>query len=175
MTGRHRPAAAATLVALLLAACAGCAGGGRPGDGATAGRLQAEGVTVVLTWQAAAASGERRLAATLTPDAAGFHLYGQSVPAQGVGGVGRPTRLDLGDGFSAEGPVTADRAEQPEPLAAGQSVPVYPAGPVTLSVPVRVAAGHALRVWMSYAACNDSVCLTPVMHRAVDVAPPPGA
>ena len=88
--------------------------------------------------------------------------------------MGRPTRLEVGGGASVAGPVVTDRPARPEPVAgASRPVPVYPAGPVTLSVPTRIAGGGGPRVWVSYAACSATTCNPPVTHRPVDVAPPP--
>lgn len=161
-------------VAALVAALAGCGASteGVAGGLDPAGRLSADGVTVVLRWEGSGAA--LRLAATYTPDAPGFHLYSAELPPLGVDGVGRPTRLEVGGGASAAGPAVPDRPARPEPVAgASRPVPVYPAGPVTLTVPTRIAAGGDPRAWVSYAACSATTCNPPVTHRAVDVAPPP--
>jgi len=144
-------------------------------DPQVAARLDLDGVTVVLRWHTGAAHRAdslptATLTATLTPDTAGFHLYGQSLPQDGVDGIGRPTRLDVGLGLAADGSVTADRQERLDVVAGTHRlVPVYPAGPVTLSVPVRVTPGRPLRAWLSWAACSEQVCLAPVIRQPVDL------
>lgn len=166
--------------AVVAAALAGCGAGPAavaPGDGAgpttgrEAGRLSADGVTVVLHWRGSGAAV--RLEATYTPDAPGFHLYGTELPALGVDGVGRPTRLEVGGSASATGRPVADRPARLEPVAgASRPVPVYPPGPVTLSLPTQLGPAGLPQVWVSYAACSTSTCLPPVTHHTVDVAPP---
>lgn len=157
-----------------LSACSAPAGAAPAGgaDG-VAGRLHAGGVTVVVRWRGAAPA--LRLEATYTPDEAGYHLYGTELPPLGVDGLGRPTRLEVGGAASAAADAAPDRPSRPERVAgASRPVPVYPPGPVTLSLPTRLAPTGVPRVWVSYAACSATVCLPPVTHEPVDVTPPPG-
>lgn len=167
-------AGGAVALASALAACSTPAGAASAagGDGA-AGRLHAGGVSVVVRWRGSAPAP--RLEATYTPDEPGYHLYGTELPPLGVDGLGRPTRLEVGGAATATAAPAPDRPSRPEPVAgASRPVPVYPPGPVTLSLPTRLAPTGVPRVWVSYAACSATACLPPVTHEPVDVTPPPG-
>ena len=121
------------------------------------------------------------IAASFRPVAAGVHLYGASLPTQGLDGLGRPTRLTLvpSAAWRVRGPSVSDRRE--EVLRFDQlntALPVYPAGPVTLRVPVTLAALPAAReaaIHVTYMACSDTGCLPPVVERRVPVQLPAGA
>jgi hypothetical protein len=159
------------VVTAALAGCRAGTPGGAAGGAGDAGRLSADGVTVVLRWRGSGPA--LRLEATYTPDEPGFHLYGTELPALGVDGVGRPTRLEVGGSASATGLPVLDRPARLEPVAgASRPVPVYPPGPVTLSLPTRLAPAGVPRVWVSYAACSARACMPPVTHHPVDVVPP---
>jgi len=113
----------------LLAALAGCAPPPPAGD--LTGRYSDSGVTVTLLLHG------NRLTATYRPDRAGFHLYSATLPPDGIDGLGRPTVLAAGHGLTATGPAVADR--QPvtrHETELGVDLPVYPDGPVTLTLPV---------------------------------------
>jgi hypothetical protein len=131
------------------------------------GRVIEQGVQVDLRWDAG--DGSRpALAATFTPLRAGFHLYSVDLPADGVDGVGRPTTLEVSGGLVANGRPVANRRPLPLPVAGlDTSVSVYPEGPVTLRLPVRLTPGQPARAWVGYAACDGSSCLPPVTHRLV--------
>lgn len=123
------------------------------------------------------AGGQTWIAATFTPTRAGFHLYAKELPQSGLSGIGRPTLLELGEEgpLAARGALVADKT--PELLhveALNLSFPVYPAGPVTLRLPVTVAPGAARRATLSvtYLACSDTVCLAPVSRKPVTVTLP---
>ena len=145
--------------------------------GTVVGTWRESGVEVQLRWwpDAGAAAGERAgtLEATFTPLEPGFHLYGTQLPADGVDGVGRPTRLVLGGSLTGTTVPQARPAAVPTRLAGlATQVPLYPAGPVTLRLPVRGTtngAGPAAPAWarLTYAACNDVTCLAPVTGREV--------
>jgi len=72
------------------------------------------------------------------------------------------------------GPLAADR----ETLdfyseAAKQALPVYPDGPVTLRLPVKVSGNTAsapAELSVTYAACSRTTCLTPVVDKRITVA-----
>jgi hypothetical protein len=147
------------VAATLLAAVAGC--GSRPPAGDLKGQYHEAGVTVALSLH----SGY--LTATYKPDQAGFHLYSASMPAGGVDGLGRPTVLKAGRGLTATGSATADR--KPVTLheaELGVDLPVYPDGPVTLTLPVR-ASGTSVEAIIGYAACSTTECLMPVIEKTV--------
>ncbi|MBA3684011.1 MAG: hypothetical protein H0W72_02060, partial [Planctomycetes bacterium] len=129
-------------------------------------------VTVVIHLEDIA-DGTAVLAATFTPDAATppLHLYSMDLPE---GGAGIATRLALKPGGPAEatGPLAADRT--PHDL---EGLSVYPDGPVTLRLPIRLpdgAAGTTVAVSavVSYMACTATDCRIPVRNKAIDVALP---
>ena len=91
-------------------------------------RTTEAGVTAVLTLEKS--SDSATLAATFTPELDlldPYHLYSVNLPARGLNGAGRPTRLDLpaDSPVVALGPLSAD---QPEKILAlgGVNYPVYP-------------------------------------------------
>ena len=55
------------------------------------------------------------------------------------------------------------------------SLPVYPAGPVTLRLPVRVRSGATAELSVAYMACGGIGCQPPVTDRRVPVVLPEGA
>jgi thiol-disulfide isomerase/thioredoxin len=117
------------------------------------------------------------LAGTFTPTSPGTHVYATTLPAGGINGLGRPTRLTLSAGsalraigrVSVNRPVVFDRVE-----GLGTVLPIFPAGPVTLSVPVQRVPGRAARgaATVSYMACGAQGCLAPVIDRRVSFVVP---
>ena len=137
----------------------------------------------------AGSSGAGRLEATFTPEQSGFHLYSVDLPPDGVQGVGRPTTVAIGGALVSIGPPTVDRTAAPLRVSGLDApVPVYPDGPVTLRLAVRLlpaqaqgtapvqgtspAQGTAALAWVSYAACSPQTCLPPVTHRQVGLTIP---
>jgi thioredoxin 1 len=118
---------------------------------------------------------EHWVAASFEPVTSGVHLYGASLPTTGIDGLGRPTRLTLlpSSAWRARGAVVADRVEQGLRFDQLNVVlPVYPAGPVTLRVPVTISPPASSReavVQVSYMGCSDSGCLPPVIDQRVPV------
>jgi hypothetical protein len=55
----------------------------------------------------------------------------------------------------------------------GVDLPVYPDGPVTLTLPV-TASGHTVEAVIGYAACSATQCLLPVAGRTVALTEPAG-
>jgi hypothetical protein len=157
-----RPALAAGCAALL--AVAGCTA--RRTDGELTATCREAGVTVALRLQGTS------LTATYRPDRAGFHLYSAAMPPGGVDGLGRPTVLAAGHGLATPGPAVADR--KPTTLheaALGIDLPVYPDGPVTLTLPVTTS-GTPVQAVIGYAACSATQCLMPVTGKAVTLRAP---
>jgi len=117
------------------------------------------------------ATGQVYLAATFTP-AGGFHLYSKDLPRDGQAGLGRPTLLELAPDsrLLVSGILAESVAVMPEPGPEG--LPLYPAGPVTLRLPVLLPEGDG---WseetaiITYMACSDYLCLPPVIGKAVIV------
>lgn len=121
--------------------------------------------------------GRAFIAATYVPVAADAHLYATELPDGGVDGLGRPTRLAVenSDKVRAIGPVVANRASQLDRIdALGLSIPVYPAGNVTLRVPVAIEGGGRASVVVGYMACGARGCLPPVNRRRVEITVPAG-
>ena len=115
------------------------------------------------------------LHATFTPPE-GDHLYSKDIPITGVDGLGRPTLLEL----------TADSKMQ-SLGSLGESVPaiqldfeyqilpIYPAGAVTLSLPISLPPGTGWvddSVSVTYMACNDTGCKPPVLGKIIAVRVP---
>jgi thioredoxin 1 len=111
------------------------------------------------------------LTATFTPTTSETHLYGKDLPRQGINGLGRPTRLAVvaGTGVTVTGDPVADRIVRDDRLEAlNTTLSVYPPGPVSLHLPVRlVQTGRPARAELSisYMACGTNGCLPPVSDR----------
>lgn len=106
---------------------------------------------------------------TFRPVRPGFHIYSIDLPS---GGLGIPTRVAVRAGLAATGAPTADEAVRPLELPVlGARLPVYPDGPVTVSLPVR-RTGRTAQIVVSYGACSRAVCLQPVIDRVTTVAVP---
>jgi hypothetical protein len=109
--------------------------------------------------------GQDFLSATFTPPQ-GYHLYSKDIPARGINGQGRPTRLELSLDSQAE--VLGDLMESAGPQAlgyGGAGLLVYPAGPVTLSLPIQLPDGRGWfkdEVKVSFMACTNNQCTPPV-------------
>jgi hypothetical protein len=144
---------------VLLAAAAGCAPHDPVGD--LSATFEEAGVTATLLLH------DGQLTATYRPEQAGFHLYSAALPRDGIDGLGRPTVLVPGHGLSATGSAVADR----EPITLheeeiGVDLPVYPDGPVTLSVAATVSS-LPVDALIGYAACSARQCLMPVIDQVV--------
>ncbi|MFI0366420.1 hypothetical protein ACH35V_00990 [Actinomadura sp. 1N219] len=99
---------------------------------------------------------------TFRPTRPGFHIYGLELPP---GGLGIPTEVNVRAGLEAKGVPSADEAvRQLELPSLGARLPVYPDGPVTISLPVR-RTGDTAEIVVSYGACSRTVCLEPVIDR----------
>lgn len=152
------------VAAALVLAAAGC-GGRAPTPPTTAG-FSAGGVDVTLRVSA------DRVAATFRPQQAGFHIYSVDLPDGGVDGLGIPTRLRVAGGLAATGAATADQPVRMLQLTGlPTQLPVYPDGPVTVTLPVR-RSGNSAQVVVSYGACSTAQCLIPVTDHVVPVAVP---
>ncbi|MFB7391730.1 hypothetical protein [Streptomyces sp. NPDC056191] len=128
------------------------------------------GVTVRLSvadWKSDAGT----LVATFTPDEAGFHLYSTALPAEGVEGVGRPTEVRPVGSVATVGEMTVDKPVKSITVPGVRAaVPVYPDGPVTVTLPIRATAPGEARVLIGYASCSSTEgCTIPVADRAVSL------
>ncbi|MGW4898707.1 hypothetical protein ACWEQL_41730 [Kitasatospora sp. NPDC004240] len=167
----RRPAAALLAVLLALPA-AGCSADGTDGERAVAatllGRFEENGVTVTVAlqdWH----DGAGTLELSFAPGESGFHLYATDLPPDGVDGVGRPTtaRTDGALGTTAPLAVTAPVRQLALEGVTG-TVPVYPDGPVTATLPVRASGTGPATVHIGYAACSETAgCLLPVADHPV--------
>ena len=110
------------------------------------------------------------LLTTFTPQRPGFHLYSVGLPADGIEGLGRPTRVEVAGALRSRGPLTADSPVRMLPMQGTDlTFPVYPDGPVTTSLPVDVASHGAAKVLVTYAACSPQECLMPVTAHPVEL------
>ncbi len=153
---------------MLLALLPACGGTGQPGPLALASATQNH-VTVTIALERDAA-GTAWLAATFTPDDPSFHLYSQDLPRQGIDGLGRPTLVELPAGARLQAAGGLRASVQTVPGVEG--LPVYPAGPVTLRLPVRLPAGKGWfdeQASVTYMACSDNACLPPVENKLIAI------
>ncbi len=111
-----------------------------------------------------------KLLTTFTPERPGFHLYSVGLPADGIQGLGRPTRVEVVGALRSRGPLIA---ESPVRMLSMQGTdvtfPVYPDGPVTTELPVDVDSHGTAQVLVSYAACSAQECLMPVSSHPVQL------
>ncbi|MFF2778556.1 hypothetical protein ACFVU3_27000 [Streptomyces sp. NPDC058052] len=158
-------ASAALLAAVALTACGQQTA---PGHVASVTEFSENGVVVrmsVADWKASAGT----LVTTFTPDEPGFHLYSTTLPAQGVDGVGRPTEVRPAGSITVAGGMTVDKPVTTIDVPGVLSVvPVYPDGPVTVTLPIRATAPGEAKVLVTYASCSSTEgCTIPVLGRAV--------
>jgi hypothetical protein len=112
------------------------------------------------------------LSATFTPPK-GFHLYSKDIPRGGVDGLGRPTLLELPE--DAQMRPTSPLAESVPaeiPPFEPKDLLVYPAGPVTLSLPVTLPEAKGTfedTVSITYMTCSNTGCKPPVVGKLVKV------
>ena len=112
------------------------------------------------------------LSATFTPQDPSLHLYSKDIPKTGVNGLGRPALLEIPDGsvIKVIGELTESISAQP-PDSGPQELQVYPAGTITLSLPVILADVNARTetVYVTYMACNQQGCRPPVENKAIEI------
>lgn len=118
------------------------------------------------------AEGQLQLTADYVPEEADMHVYGLSLPKEGIDGVGRPTLLEVMAGdLVVNGDLTANvEASDHEFPTFAEPFPLYPDGSVTLSLPVALAEDADLsqvELSITYMACSsEGVCKPPVTdHR----------
>ncbi|HWJ10392.1 MAG TPA: hypothetical protein VNS46_13520 [Nocardioides sp.] len=129
------------------------------------GPVEAGGVRVSASLQ-----GSSVVRVHFEPLRPGFHIYSLTLPAGGVDGLGVPTRVEAGSGFTASGP--ARSTVEPISLRIPElsvTLPVYPDGPVDIELPVDVDHSDDNTVIVAYGACSDEVCLLPVRDLVVPV------
>jgi len=120
-----------------------------------------------------------QLVAVFTPSDPSLHLYGLDMPLTGIDGVGRPTRVTIVSGvMAAAGELKADvtATDVSFPMFE-QPFPLYPDGPVTLTLPVTLPAAmpESLESVLSitYMACSsEGVCKPPVTDQQTTITLP---
>lgn len=135
-------------------------------------RSKENSVEVVVTLTRAE-DGQVFLSATFTPVEKNLHLYGKDIPKTGVDGLGRPALLELAQdsAIKANGQLTESAAAQ-SPLSGPQDLLIYPAGSITLSLPVTLPAGKEWindKVIITYMACTDYGCRPPVEAKIIPI------
>ena len=128
-------------------------------------------VSVAITLQQDV-SGNLYLAATFTP-ASGDHLYSKDIPRDGINGLGRPTLLEIPpqSGLRVTGGLKASVDDETASTGPAE-LKVYPPGPVTLRLPVRLPTGQGWyddQVSVTYMACSQTTCKAPVIGKIVRV------
>lgn len=119
--------------------------------------------------------GHTFLSATFTPPN-GHHLYSKDIPITGLEGLGRPTLIEL----TAESQMTVlgeliESAQAQEPDFEPKELRVYPAGPVTLKLPVELPPGNDWvldEIKITYMTCSAYQCKPPVEGKIVPVRVP---
>jgi hypothetical protein len=145
----------------------------RRGQAVTLATFTESGVQVQITWEET--SEGAFLQATFSPTEDGFHLYSKDLARDGVDGLGRPTLLELtpANHLKSRGPLAEVGAPSKETFS--KEYPdqlVYPAGAVTLRLPVQVTAdGRPVddQVSVTYMACRGTKCLRPVEGKIVAI------
>jgi hypothetical protein len=127
-------------------------------------------VTVTL---ARAEDGQVFLSATFKPVEGNLHLYSKEVPRSGVDGLGRPALIELAQdsAIKANGQLIESAPAQ-IPLSGPQNLRVYPAGAITLSLPVILPVGKNWldeKVIVTYMACTDYSCRPPVEGKVIQI------
>lgn len=121
--------------------------------------------------------GEYFLAATFTPPE-GYHLYSKDIPITGIDGLGRPTLLELTSNSTTKATGTLiESANAVVPDFGPRELLVYPAGAITLSLPVELPPGDDWiedELQVTFMACSASQCKPPVVAKRLLV-PIPGA
>jgi hypothetical protein len=132
-----------------------------------------ENSVAVSIWLEPGDNGSYQLSARFTPPA-GFHLYSKDIPRTGVDGLGRPTLLELPGNakMQAAGQLTESVAAEIPPFEP-KDLLVYPAGPVTLTLPVRLPENQtgAIQDMLSvtYMACSKTGCKPPVVGKIISI------
>jgi hypothetical protein len=128
-------------------------------------------VTIALTRDE---SGQFILSATFTPQLLNMHLYSKEIPLNGVDGLGRPTLLELakGSAIKANGELTESVESSQSSSIDSEGLLLYPAGPVTLSMPVLLPDGNNWvrdEVIVTYMACDDRGCRAPIQQKPIPI------
>lgn len=116
--------------------------------------------------------GSLFLTATFTPPP-DYHLYGKDIPRDGVDGLGRPTLLELTADSKMLALASITESVSPvDEMFEIVSLPVYPSGPVTLSLAVALPPGNGWvddEISLTFMACSATECKPPVVGKFVSV------
>ncbi len=148
--------------------------GRAPASLALAGFTERDVRVEIALERAGGSAGESSLRARFTPTRPGFRLYAKDLPRDGLEGIGRPTLLEIvsAPGLKPIGPLRADRAPgEIRSDVLGLTFPVYPPGPVTLDLPVRLTGERPTTAELSvtYMTCSERTCMPPAIDRRVTV------
>lgn len=113
------------------------------------------------------------LMATFTPTDSSLHLYSKDLPKTGFDGLGRPALLEIPAASSIQATGELMESTFSQPLAYGpQDLLVYPAGPITLSLPITFPtkkSGTLETILVTYMACNEHGCRAPVENKPIEI------
>jgi hypothetical protein len=122
-----------------------------------------------------ASAGNYLVSATFTPPD-GYHLYSKDMPTHGINGLGRPTFLALTtNSHLREAGELIESVSAQQLYFEPQELPVYPLGPVTLSLPVELPPGKNWvndELKVTFMACSSNQCKPPVEGKVVSVRVP---
>lgn len=157
------------LLILLLSAIVSCAPA--PGKPIALASFREKFVDVSISLERDS-NGGAVLSATFTPSQ-DHHLYSKDIPINGLEGLGRPTLLELTEKsqMTTLGELIESVPAQ-EPDFEPKELLVYPAGPVTLKLPVKLPPGNDWiddRIKITYMACSAYQCKPPVEGKIVSV------
>jgi Disulphide bond corrector protein DsbC len=122
-------------------------------------------------------NGQRALLATFTPLRPHYHLYSKDLPRLGLHGVGRPTLMEI---TPTSGLTLLGNLEANQPTfdhfshALEQALPVYPSGPVLLTQRLSLspqALSAPIQLTLTYMACSEDTCLSPVDSQPLTLYP----
>lgn len=119
-----------------------------------------------------AADGQVYLAATFAPVEKELHLYAKDTPKNGIDGIGRPSLLEIpfGSAIMVNGDLSENISAQG--LSEMPDLAIYPAGAVTLRLPIILPAGSGWldeQVSVTYMACTAYSCRPPVENKMIPI------
>lgn len=157
-------------LAIVTSACSGLFNPAR--DGLLKLETFTKNSVTVSIYMSTPKDGTSSLVASFIP-AEGLHLYSKDIPRNGVEGLGRPTLLELTQAsqMTAAGELMESIPAQ-IPDFEPKDLLVYPAGVVTLTLPVTLPSGKnwvADEISITYMACSDAGCKAPVINQIIAV------
>jgi hypothetical protein len=159
------------LAGLLVFSLSACGPRLEPGSTLKLATLAQRSITVAVSLEIDEA-GQTWLVAAFKPDDPGLHMYSKDLPREGENGLGRPTLLELVPGTRLKALGELNESVEALPDADLDDLPVYPAGPVTLRLPVSLPEGEGWfdeQVSVTYMACSQSACIPPVENQLIAV------